>query len=143
MERHSEAGEALLRRIEEFSAIASVVRHHHERIDGAGYPDALRGEDIPYIARVIAVADSYNAMTSDRPYRAAMSPGSAYRRLLEGRATQFDPAIVDAFAVVLKQATMPYRKGLFGPVPKQEVKMPLVSRQSHALTRRLLVRAAA
>lgn len=113
MEKHSEAGEALLMRIEEFAEMGSVVRHHHERFDGAGYPDALEGTTIPHISRVIAVADAYNAMTSDRPYRAALSPSVAYRRLLEGRGSQFDPAVVNAFGEILRSANLAYRQGAF------------------------------
>ena len=74
MRRHSAIGEAILLEVPGYADMAEVVRSHHERWDGAGYPDNLRGEQIPRLARLIAVADSYNAMTSNRPYRRAMSP---------------------------------------------------------------------
>jgi len=77
MRRHSTIGEAILLEVPGYTDMAEVVRSHHERWDGAGYPDNLRGEEIPRLARVIAVADSYNAMTSNRPYRGGMSPERA------------------------------------------------------------------
>ena len=76
---------------------AAIIRSHHERWDGAGYPDGLAGEAIPLGARIIAVADVYDAMTSDRPYRAALPHGVAVAELVRGRGTQFDAEIVDVF----------------------------------------------
>jgi putative two-component system response regulator len=73
MERHSEIGYQILRKIDEYSDIALVVLYHHERMDGEGYPKKLTGPDIPMLSRIIAVADAYNAMTSNRPYRDAMN----------------------------------------------------------------------
>src|SRR6266550_7407992 len=95
----SESEWALMRRHPEHGAriIARIVRHHHERWDGKGYPDGLAGEAIPLGARVFAVADSFDAMTSDRPYRRAMSVEDARREVLRCRGTQFDPHVVDAF----------------------------------------------
>jgi putative two-component system response regulator len=78
------------------TAIA-VARHHHERFDGTGYPDGLAGEAIPLAARIVAVADAFDAMTSDRVYRKAISPAEASTEIVRGSRTQFDPAIVDAF----------------------------------------------
>lgn len=77
--------------------VVEIVRHHHERWDGKGYPDRLHGLNIPFGSRVIAVADSFDAMLSDRPYRRAMTILQAARTLREGRGRQWDPAIVDAF----------------------------------------------
>ncbi len=74
-----------------------VVRHHHERWDGGGYPDQLAGGDIPIGARLLAVADTFHAMTSDRPYRAALSPQEAFQEILSQSGQQFDPAMVQAF----------------------------------------------
>jgi HD-GYP domain-containing protein (c-di-GMP phosphodiesterase class II) len=74
-----------------------IARHHHERWDGEGYPEGLRGEEIPLLARIVAVADAYEAMTSDRPYRRALSPEEAARRIREGAGAQFDPEVVEAF----------------------------------------------
>ena len=75
----------------------AAIRHHHERWDGGGYPDGLRGEAIPFIARLLAVADSFSAMTSDRPYRQGMDVANALRLLEEGAGTQWDPTCVAAF----------------------------------------------
>jgi putative nucleotidyltransferase with HDIG domain len=109
MQRHSEIGERILAKVDSYSEIASVVRHHHERFDGGGYPDALLGEDIPYLSRIIAVADAYNAMTSDRPYRDAMPSRVARLRLAQAVDTQFDTTVVAAFEAVLASASEAYR----------------------------------
>ena len=84
METHSEIGERILAEVEDFNEIATIVRHHHERWDGQGYPDGVAGDDIPLISRIIAAADAYNAMTSDRPYRDAMPSRVARMRLAQG-----------------------------------------------------------
>jgi HD-GYP domain-containing protein (c-di-GMP phosphodiesterase class II) len=97
MDSHPVRGAELLARFSEFANGQAIVRHHHERWDGGGYPDGLRSWDIPFGARVIAVADSYDAMTSDRPYRPAMTTEKACSILRAGRDEQWDPAIVDAF----------------------------------------------
>ena len=113
MQRHSEIGERILSNVATYSEIASIVRHHHERVDGGGYPDALAGEDIPFISRIIAVADAYNAMTSDRPYRDAMPSRVARLRLAQAADTQFDTTIIAAFEAVLAGATESYRTADF------------------------------
>jgi putative nucleotidyltransferase with HDIG domain len=113
MRRHSVIGEAILLEVPGYSDMAEVVRSHHERWDGRGYPDKLRGEAIPLLARIIAVADSYNAMTSDRPYRQAMTPAAAIEQLVLGKGTQYEPAPVDAFLRVLDLAPEWYRRGYF------------------------------
>jgi putative nucleotidyltransferase with HDIG domain len=110
MERHSEIGERILAKVEGWREIATIVRHHHERWDGQGYPDGLRGDDIPLIARIISVADAYNAMTSDRPYRDAMPSRVARMRLAQGVETQFDTTVVAAFEAVLAGAGEEYRR---------------------------------
>ena len=97
MDSHPAQGAELLARFAESAHGQAIVRHHHERWDGQGYPDRLARWDIPFGARVIAVADSFDAMTSDRPYRRAMSLGQATAILRAGRDQQWDPAIVDAF----------------------------------------------
>ena len=76
MQRHSEIGERILGNVDTYPEIAGIVRHHHERVDGQGYPDGLAEDAIPLLSRIIAVADAYNAMTSDRPYRDAMPSSS-------------------------------------------------------------------
>ena len=78
------------------------MRSHHERFDGAGYPDGLARDEIPLLARVIAVADAYNAMTTIRPYRNAMTPEVAIQQLVNGRGSQFQAELVDAFVRVLR-----------------------------------------
>lgn len=109
MEQHCEIGERILDKVEAYAEIARIVRHHHERMDGMGYPDGLRGDAIPLISRIICVADAYNAMTSDRPYRDAMSVPVARDRLRQAAGTQFDDAVVDAFDAVLELASDEYR----------------------------------
>ncbi len=109
MQRHSEIGERILANVDTYAEIASVVRHHHERVDGNGYPDGIGGESIPLLARVIAVADAYNAMTSDRPYRDAMPSRVARLRLAQAVETQFDTTVVAAFEAILAGAHEGYR----------------------------------
>lgn len=111
MEEHSIIGERILANIEQYSEIATIVRHHHERVDGNGYPDRLPGNKIPLISRIIAVADAYNAMTSGRPYRDAMHSRVARLRLAQGADTQFDTAVVAAFEAILATASETYRLG--------------------------------
>jgi uncharacterized membrane protein len=115
MRRHSAIGESILLEVPGYADMAEVVRSHHERWDGAGYPDKLSGEAIPRLARVIAVADSYNAMTSNRPYRGGMSPERAIEQLILGKGSQYEAAPVDAFLRVLDRAPGWYRRGQFTP----------------------------
>ena len=96
MQRHPLIGEEIIREIEFLAPAREVVRHHHERWDGGGYPDGLAGEEIPLAARVFALADALDAITSDRPYRAATSLADARARL-RGAGGQFDPTVVEAF----------------------------------------------
>ncbi len=110
MEEHSAIGERILANVEGYEDIANIVRHHHERIDGAGYPDGVTDSEIPVISRIIGVADAYDAMTSDRPYRAAMPSDVARSRLIDCAGTQFDADIVAAFDSVLADATERYRR---------------------------------
>jgi putative nucleotidyltransferase with HDIG domain len=100
---HPARGAELLARFPDFKRGVTIVRGHHERWDGQGYPDRLTGWDIPFGARVIAVADSFDAMTSDRPYRAGIPIPKAAHILQEGRGRQWDPAVVDAFLRYLEQ----------------------------------------
>lgn len=111
MERHPVIGEEILRKVDDYGEIAEIVRSHHERVDGTGYPDRLDGDDIPLLARIIAVADAYNAMTSDRPYRDAMPSRVARLRLAQAVESQFDTAVVAAFEAILATATEAYRVG--------------------------------
>jgi putative two-component system response regulator len=104
MRRHSEIGAAILEVHEAMVDIAQVVRHHHERWDGRGYPDALVGSAIPLGGRIIAVADAFNAMTSDRIYRPAMPYDRAWAELRAHAGSQFDPQIVEVFGQVVDEA---------------------------------------
>ncbi len=107
MELHPLHGEALLTRYRDFARGVAIVRHHHESWDGAGYPDGLARTDIPFGARVVAVADSFDAMTSDRPYRKGMPVEKAAAILREGRGTQWDAALVDALLRALAPIPAP------------------------------------
>jgi putative nucleotidyltransferase with HDIG domain len=111
MEQHSTIGERILANVDDYNEIAAIVRHHHERVDGLGYPDRLVDSEIPLIARIIGVADAYNAMTSDRPYRDAMPSRVARLRLAQAVESQFDTAVVAAFEAVLATADEAYRTG--------------------------------
>lgn len=97
MAEHARAGAVLIEQVPFLVPVRDIVLHHHENWDGSGYPDGLRGEGIPWLARILAVADSFDAMTSDRPYRAAMHLSAARAELQAGAGTQFDPAIVREF----------------------------------------------
>jgi len=109
MQEHSAIGEHILMRVDTYADIAKIVRFHHERIDGEGYPDGLRGDEIPLLSRIIAVADAYNAMTSDRPYRDAMPSRVARHRLAQAVESQFDTSVVAAFEAILAGAAEDYR----------------------------------
>jgi len=111
MEAHAAIGERILANVADYAEIADVVRHHHERVDGGGYPEGLRGAEIPLLARIIAVADAYDAMTSDRPYRDAMPSRVARMRLAQAVESQFDTSVVAAFEVILAGASKSYQAG--------------------------------
>lgn len=95
---HAEIGAELLTSVGVLRPAIDAVRSHHERWDGSGYPDGLSGKEIPLLARIIAVVDSFDAMTVDRPYREALSPEKAKQQVMEGAGTAFDPEVVDAFS---------------------------------------------
>jgi hypothetical protein len=103
MKRHPEIGEQILAPVPFLHPILSIVRACHERWDGHGYPDGLAGEAIPLESRIVFVCDAFHAMTSDRPYRAALPESEAVRRLKLSAGTQFDPDIVAAFVRVLRK----------------------------------------
>jgi putative nucleotidyltransferase with HDIG domain len=113
IEKHPEWGELLIRKvgIEDHVRIAKIVRHHHEWIDGKGYPDRLSDTAIPLLSKIISVADAYNAMTSERPYRDAMPSQVARLRLAQAVGTQFDTSVVAAFEAILATADEDYRTG--------------------------------
>ena len=97
---HPNIGAAIVAAVPALAAVLDAVRHHHERWDGEGYPDGLRAGETPQAARLMAVADAYSAMTTDRPYRKGLTPQEARRRLAEGAGTQWDPVCVEAFFAV-------------------------------------------
>ena len=111
MEQHAEIGARILAKVDDYAVIASIVRHHHERVDGRGYPDRLHEAEIPLVSRIIAVADAYNAMTSGRPYRDAMPTRVARLRLAQAAETQFDTAVLAAFEAILASSSESYRSG--------------------------------
>ena len=94
---HSALGGDILKGIKEFKIFEQVARSHHERFDGNGYPDKLKGTEIPFPARIVTICDTFDAMTSDRSYRKALSDQAALRELLDNKGSQFDPTLVDVF----------------------------------------------
>jgi ribonuclease P protein subunit RPR2 len=98
MRKHPVVGWEILREIDFLGEAKLVVRHHHERWDGDGYPDGLQGDDIPVLARVFAVADTLDALTTDRPYRPATDFDTARAEIARESGTQFDPVVVEAFS---------------------------------------------
>jgi len=95
--QHPVIGAKILEGIPSLNQIRKIVKHHHERYDGRGYPGGVVGQDISFGSRIIAVADSFQAMISDRPYRQGMTQAAAMEELKRNKATQFDPEIVDVF----------------------------------------------
>ena len=102
IKQHPVAGETILKPIIELQEVARVVRHHHERYDGKGYPDGLKSLEIPIGSRIMSVADTYDSITSDRPYRSADSHNSAVKEIIKCSGTQFDPEVVGFFLEVAK-----------------------------------------
>jgi diguanylate cyclase (GGDEF)-like protein/putative nucleotidyltransferase with HDIG domain len=95
MRGHPMIGERIVRSLPGLGPVARIIRHEHERWDGSGYPEGLKGEDIPIGARIVLACDAYHAMTSDRPYRAALAHADAIRELAEGAGSQFDPQVTE------------------------------------------------
>jgi putative nucleotidyltransferase with HDIG domain len=101
MRDHARAGAEIVERVPLIADLVPAVRNHHERFDGTGYPDCLKWDAIPQVARIVAVADAFNAMIGRRPYRPPLAPSEALERLVAGRGDQFDPDIVDAMVDVV------------------------------------------
>lgn len=123
MRQHPIIGERICAPLRFANEVGPIIRHHHERWDGGGYADALAGEAIPHLARVIAVVDSFDAMTSDRPYRKALTVDEALARLREGAGSQWDPAVVEVFVRAVRdkklQVARATRKpAAIGPSPR-------------------------
>jgi HD-GYP domain-containing protein (c-di-GMP phosphodiesterase class II) len=101
IKKHPELGWMALKHLDDFKQASLIVLHHHERMDGAGYPGHLRGNEIPLGSRIISVADSYDALTTNRPYRTARTQEQAVEELLRCAGTQFDTRILNAFVEAL------------------------------------------
>jgi HD-GYP domain-containing protein (c-di-GMP phosphodiesterase class II) len=102
MQTHPHIGAEVLQKYHNFRHALPVVLHHHERYDGKGYPAGLAGKDIPLGARIVAHADAFDAMTSDRPYRKGLRPEVALQRVIEAAGTQFDPTIAGVFVAMIR-----------------------------------------
>jgi putative two-component system response regulator len=107
MRTHPGKGAEIIGQVPELAYVADIVRHHHERMDGTGYPDGLRGQSIPHLARIIAVADAFEAMTSHRAYRSRLPVAEAVRRLQEAAGTQFDENVVQVFLLLHSEGSVP------------------------------------
>jgi HD-GYP domain-containing protein (c-di-GMP phosphodiesterase class II) len=105
MQQHPVFGALIVGAMPGMEEVVLGVRHHHERYDGAGYPDRLAGTNIPLIGRIMAVADAYSAMTTTRPYRKGMTERQALQQVLKGLGTQFDPEIGELFMKLRQEAT--------------------------------------
>ena len=106
MRKHAVEGERICLSLRSVSQFLPIIRHHHERVDGTGYPDRLHRTDIPLGARIVAVSDAWDAMTSDRPYRAARPMDEAFGILRGGAGSQWDPAVVEAFRHLLENGVL-------------------------------------
>ena len=107
VKRHPLESARIIGDVDRFRDQLAGVRHHHERFDGTGYPDGLAGEQIPIDARIIAVADAFDAMTANRAYRLPVDPEEALARIEQGAGSQFDPGVVEAFAAVVRAFPRP------------------------------------
>jgi HD-GYP domain-containing protein (c-di-GMP phosphodiesterase class II) len=110
VKEHPLMGASIIEPIDLFTGILPYVIHHHESFDGEGYPRGLRGSEIPYGARIIAVADAFDAMTSDRPYRKAYSAPAAIEEIKEKAGAQFDPTVVQAFLSAIDKKRITFKK---------------------------------
>lgn len=111
--RHAEIGAEIVEQTEFLKALTPIIMHHHERWDGNGYPMRLAGKDIPILARILAIADAYDAMTSNSPYRTRLSYSQAREELLAGAGSQFDPGLVEAFLEAMDRRALAGTSGLF------------------------------
>jgi HD-GYP domain-containing protein (c-di-GMP phosphodiesterase class II) len=121
MRRHCEIGYQALRNIPFLSQAAEIVLSHQEHYDGSGYPQGLRGEQIPLGARIFAVADSLDAMISNRPYRKAMTLDAAFEEIRRNSGTQFDPNVVEVFFSIPRETWMAYRQSSSGAFRLAEI----------------------
>ena len=119
MQRHSEIGERIVAAAPTLHEIAPIIRSAHERVDGTGYPDGLRLEQIPICSRIIAVVDAYDAMTTDRPYQQAMSERRRRRGARPQRRHPIRPTVVTAFTSVLAESALPDRAATTPPTGRE------------------------
>ena len=103
LKEHPQIGVDLIKHIKPFKVFIPIIKHHHERYDGKGYPDRLKGEEIPYLARILTIADSFDAMTSNRPYNVRKSHEEGIKELRANSGTQFDPILVERFIEMLEK----------------------------------------
>jgi diguanylate cyclase (GGDEF)-like protein len=103
IKRHPESGYQILKSVDAYSSIAEDILSHHERYDGLGYPKGLKGKEIPLVARIISIADAYDAMVSDRSYRMGMTQEAALKEIIDHAGTQFDPIISEIFVAMMKE----------------------------------------
>jgi putative nucleotidyltransferase with HDIG domain len=113
--RHPEISAQIIKPVSFLQRIMPIVRHHHENVDGAGYPDGLKGGEIPLESRILAVADAYDAMTSNRPYRDAITQDRALTLIAERAGTQFDPEVVTIFTEIIRAASAPAANRALAP----------------------------
>lgn len=119
--RHPEIGVELVRSMGISHQIISIIRHHHEFYDGTGHPDGLKGKEIPLLARIVSIADSFDAMTTDRTYRKALSIEETILELRRCAGTQFDPILVESFIEVVSEKMESILKEIQQTAPKVAV----------------------
>jgi HD-GYP domain-containing protein (c-di-GMP phosphodiesterase class II) len=125
VKQHAALGGELLATIPFPGPLALIVRHHHENWDGSGYPDGLAGEEIPIGARVLAIVDCYDALTSDRPYRRALSHECAVAMIRERRGTMYDGALADVFMRIVDRLRSVYAYEYLGKAAHVSARVPL------------------
>ncbi|MCE5270701.1 HD domain-containing protein [bacterium] len=137
MRQHVLIGVRIIKDIPQLEPASDFIRHHHERYDGRGYPDKLTGEDIPLAGRLVAVADSFDAMTSDRPYRKGMNLEQAIQELKRNSGTQFDPRVVELFLYLLESGALDKHfrsaKSDSEPILQPESNLLLINKVTHKL----------
>jgi putative two-component system response regulator len=106
IKRHPEYGARIIQAMRFANDVGPIIRHHHERWDGSGYPGGLTAEDIPIGARIVAIVDAYDAMMTDRPYRKSLGLDETLRRMREGRGREWDPALLDRFLTMVENGTL-------------------------------------
>jgi putative nucleotidyltransferase with HDIG domain len=105
IQHHSEWGSEIVKAVMKLHPIVPVILHHHENFDGSGYPSGLKGNDIPILARIIRVADSYDAMVSHRPYKKTLAASEAVEEIVSNSGTQFDPQVANVFLEIIREDT--------------------------------------